>query len=140
MRCVQPALRSTATASIRTSPWAAFVGRSSHRSVHSCATGPFDGARRSSARFPLIGCGWCAASSAEDRRGTRRLRRSIYNRASPRCAHSSAWIEHRATDPGAGVQILLGAFLLLVAGVAEVHQLPDRVILVALDQLIPPIP
>src|SRR2546425_1164339 len=26
-----------------------------------------------------------------------------------RCAHSSAWIEHRATDPGAGVQILLGA-------------------------------
>src|SRR5437016_13748327 len=28
------------------------------------------------------------------------------------CAHSSAWIEHRATDPGAGVQILLGAFFL----------------------------
>src|SRR6266516_8221919 len=27
-------------------------------------------------------------------------------------AHSSAWIEHRATDPGAGVQILLGAFFL----------------------------
>src|SRR5207244_13411438 len=28
------------------------------------------------------------------------------------CAHSSAWIEHRATDPGAGVHILLGAFFL----------------------------
>jgi hypothetical protein len=57
---------------------------------------------------------------------------------------ASAGLAGLGVEPGERVAILLPNdpidSALLVAGVAEVHQLPDRVVLVGLDQLTSAIP